>query len=1299
MNDLEKIQEIERILGFSLHNVEYHNISTDHIFYFNSLSEFYFTTNRNPEHTNKGTRNYCLDQEGNLMGICLNYCPVYLLPPQLLASFKKCRFISLKNSFLFDYSFIQEFKQLETINLSNNNLTDVSFLKELIGITSLDLSYNKVTDVAFLKELKGLTSLDLSYNKVTDISFLKELDKLTSLDLSHNSVKDFSIIKELKNIISLEISVNELTNVSFVKELKRIISLKLSGNKIQDISFLKELKGLTSLDLSDNNISDFSVLKELRSLTSLDLNTNDIIDVSFLDDLREITSLSLSDNNITIINLKELKRLASIDLSFNKIADISFIQDLNKLTTLNLSANKIDDFTSLKDLKGLVSLGLNFNNITEVSFLKKLKGLTSLKLKTNKIKDISLLKNLKELTSLDLSDNDIYDFSDLKELRGLTMLNLNVNNIADVSFLKELKSLISLSLGGNILTDVLFLKDLNGLISLNLNSNKISDISVLKELKGLISLNLNNNNITDVSVLKDLKGLTFLDLSGNNLFDVSFLKELKGLTLIDLGTNHLSDVFFLKELNRFSNCTLSYNEIKEIPFWLSETPLEIIFNNKNDSNCINLYGNPLEKPPLEYIERGKESIKNWFKDTVIDFNEIKILLVGEAKAGKTSLLRRLIKDEFNTREDQTEGIIIETLDFAKLQTFKNHPRLHGIKAHVWDFGGQEIMSSTHEFFLTNRSIYLLVLEARKDAKTDMQVRDWLKRIEAFGGNSPVIVVTNKIELNEAFGLDKYELKHAFPQIKGFVDVSCSTNFNLDKLKIILEEVIPLAELFQTKIDKHWFPVKNKLQEITGKKQYIVEREFDEICQIYGVQVTSEQMALIGFLNDLGMVLHFSELRMSEYFILDPYWITTGVYRIITSDFVAQKKGEILFSDLNYIVNKEQRKIQSNITEKQKELKYSSNDLCYLSEIMSLFKLSYFSENREKMLIPDLLDKETPGEEVKIFNENKDILSLLYQFDYLPISILHFFMVEMNKDIRKAWRTGVILQSMENYETQALVTASENKINISVLGNYRNKSDYLSIIRFFLDRFIDKYNLKAEMYIPLHNNSFVKYKILVMMEQEDKKEYKDWETGIEYNISHLLTGILKKEIIQQQAQTINNIYIAGDANTFLQNIVINDINVDIIGKSKEEIITILLTYLSNQFEKLHSRHDRHDYDLEQIAKYAGQIIEENVKHQLSENSWNTLEHIRNDLIVTQEEAALSVLNELLDWIDVAEQNLSKQLNEAYKDLKKSNDWKLKLTFALPLLSVIGINVELKHEMKLNNIINNIGTRIKQLINNN
>lgn len=57
-----------------------------------------------------------------------------------------------------------------------------------------------------------------------------------------------------------------------------------------------------------------------------------------------------------------------------------------------------------------------------------------------------------------------------------------------------------------------------------------------------------------------------------------------------------------------------------------------------------------------------------------------------------------------------------------------------------------MMRSTHRFFLTARSLYLLVLEDRRE--DDHSVRDWLKTIRNRGADSPILVVINKSDEGE-----------------------------------------------------------------------------------------------------------------------------------------------------------------------------------------------------------------------------------------------------------------------------------------------------------------------------------------------------------------------------------------------------------------------------------------------------------------------------------------------------------------------------------------------------------------------
>jgi internalin A len=76
--------------------------------------------------------------------------------------------------------------------------------------------------------------------------------------------------------------------------------------------------------------------------------------------------------------------------------------------------------------------------------------------------------------------------------------------------------------------------------------------------------------------------------------------------------------------------------------------------------------------------------------------ELKVVLVGRGEVGKTSLIEVLKGGSFIEGTKKTEGIAITrwTLMLPDGEA----------TALVWDFGGQEIMHGTHQFFLTRRSL-------------------------------------------------------------------------------------------------------------------------------------------------------------------------------------------------------------------------------------------------------------------------------------------------------------------------------------------------------------------------------------------------------------------------------------------------------------------------------------------------------------------------------------------------------------------------------------------------------------------
>jgi internalin A len=104
------------------------------------------------------------------------------------------------------------------------------------------------------------------------------------------------------------------------------------------------------------------------------------------------------------------------------------------------------------------------------------------------------------------------------------------------------------------------------------------------------------------------------------------------------------------------------------------------------------------KDILDYYFRTSTSLHH--------LNEAKMVLVGFGAVGKTSLVNRLIYQVFEPNSKKTKGVQITQWPLRLNDS-------EDIKLHVWDFGGQEIMHSTHQFFLTERSLYLLVLNGRQ----------------------------------------------------------------------------------------------------------------------------------------------------------------------------------------------------------------------------------------------------------------------------------------------------------------------------------------------------------------------------------------------------------------------------------------------------------------------------------------------------------------------------------------------------------------------------------------------------------
>lgn len=794
---------------------------------------------------------------------------------------------------------------------------------------------------------------------------------------------------------------------------------------------------------------------------------------------------------------------------------------------------------------------------------------------------------------------------------------------------------------------------IDGIALCNSNITDLTDIvKILKKFEGLKTLYLSMNNISDISPIKELVNLNKLDLRENKITDLTPISKLTILNKLYLKKNLISNILPIKHLNQLERLNLQYNKIEKIPEWITKFDKMEINIDKNKLG-ISLYKNPISYPPPEIIKQGKNTIKSWFNANKQRLNEVKIIIVGDAKSGKTSLINRLQHNSYNEYENQTDGISITNLNFKNLDSFKNQTKLHGINATFWDFGGQEILFSTHLFFLSKRSVYILLFEARRDSDSENQLESWLNRIKTYAGNSPIIIVVNKIDLNPAFSIDEFSIKEKYKNIEKFIYISCKNNENIELLKNELETIIPKSELFDTEIDEKWITLKEIIKKTTGDKNFITHFELKKLCLEQGLENKEEQKSFVNFLHDLGVILHFEDLNLSEYFVTDPSWVTNGVYKILTSNISANKKGEIETNLIDTIINQETKPNNNKIIE------YSPNEVTYITDIMVLFKLAFYSNNREKIFIPDLFEKNHPNKDYDSIKESKNKITLIYNYDYLISSVIPRLIVELRKDIKTIWRRGFILESKSNFNTKALIYSKDNKIHISVLGDIKQKREYLSVIRYFLDAINEELELNPTILIPLPDlpEEYVKLNILNNMEKEGERIYKNWELKKEYNIAMLLDGIDSEEYINSFYKNSNiNIVYENNPIQLLQEVISNT---KLILKRQEEI--------ANQIN-FNIQHLMHYPQNQSNTKEIEQVIK-----QLTEQNSNT------------------IISEIIKFINKSISKLNSEINDKIQEIIPlilgTEDWDTKVKLSVPLLNLVGVNIE--HEFS-------IKKHIKQLL---
>jgi len=478
-------------------------------------------------------------------------------------------------------------------------------------------------------------------------------------------------------------------------------------------------------------------------------------------------------------------------------------------------------------------------------------------------------------------------------------------------------------------------------------------------------------------------------------------------------------------------------------------------------------------------------------------NEGKLILVGRGEVGKTSLVRRLVDNKFRGDESKTQGI--------NITMWPLRCRSNTIRLNIWDFGGQEIMHATHQFFLTERSLYLLVLNGREGGE-DLDAEYWLKHIETFGGDSPVIIVQNKVA-QHPFELNYRGLQARYPQIRGFVKTDCKEAIGLEDLRKMIRQVVEKMPEVRMQFPADWFTVKTRLE--AADDNFMSYERFCQLCSQEGIEDETDRDTLCWVLHCLGIALNYrDDSRLRETSVLKPEWVTHGIYKILNAKKLAQRQGELHLQDLQQLLPKKQ---------------YPRDKHLFLLELMRKFSLCFaFPDEVDRYLIPELLGKEEP-EEPRAFLPS-DCLNFEYHYGVLPEGLIPRFIVRSHILSRgqERWRSGVVLA---HEECKALVTAepAERRIVVRVKGGKADaRQRLLAIIRYDLDRINGEFKdrLEVQPKVPLADfpTISVDYKKLVEFEKQGVTEFPEF-TGqhvIMVRVNDLLNGV---DLDQQREESL------------------------------------------------------------------------------------------------------------------------------------------------------------------------------------